>query len=202
MISSPFFIQNNTFGLLPIVIIALLVLLVSKACYNHFRGRLNSIPGPFLNSISTLPRLWSVWKGNSHWDDFALHKKYGKIVRVSPKTVSVCDMALFESIYGISSRFYKAGFYEACRFYDEEGLLPDPLVLADKEVHTRMKRNAANAYSLQALVQIEPLVDEALGRLIDHFDETYAAHDKPCDLGLYMLYFAMVSASCSNSRSK
>lgn len=186
-------IPSNGIELLAVVPIALLVLLVTKSCYNYFRCHLNSIPGPFFSSISTLPRLLSVYKGNSHWEDFELHKKYGKIVRVSPTTVSACDLALFESIYSISSRFYKAGFYEGCRFYDEEGLLPDPLVLADKEVHTRMKRNAANAYSLQALVQIEPLVDETLRRLIGHLDETYVTREDPCDLGLYMLYFAMVS---------
>lgn len=186
-------IPSNGIELLAVVPIALLVLLFTKSCYNYFRCHLNSIPGPFFHAISTLPRLLSVYRGNSHWEDFELHKKYGKIVRVSPTTVSVCDLALFESIYSISSRFYKAGFYEGCRFYDEEGLLPDPLVLADKEVHTRMKRNAANAYSLQALVQIEPLVDETLRRLIGHLDETYVTREDSCDLGLYMLYFAMVS---------
>ncbi|KAH6643351.1 cytochrome P450 [Truncatella angustata] len=177
-----------TVGLTLVIFLLLLVLIL---CYNRFRGHLHSIPGPFINSISSLPRLWSVWKGTSHLEDVELHKKYGKIVRVSPTIVSVCDLTFFESIYGISSHFYKAGFYEACRFYDEEGLIPDPLVLADKDMHTRMKRNAANAYSLQALIQIEPLVDQVLKSLLDRFDEIYVSQRKTCDLGQYMLYFAM-----------
>lgn len=184
--------ELDAFGLIYISFIVFFPLLALGLCYNRFRDHLSSVPGPFINSISSLPRIWSVWEGNSHWDDLELHKKYGKIVRVSPTTVSVCDLALFDSIYGISSRFYKAGFYEPCRFYDEEGLIPDPLVIPDKELHTRMKRNAANAYSLQALVQIEPLVDEVLKNLLDHFDVTYVAQHGTCDLGRYMLYFAMV----------
>ncbi|KAH8197444.1 hypothetical protein TruAng_008375 [Truncatella angustata] len=192
MLSPQLLNNNNVYGLLSTSLVIFLLLLVLILCYNRFRGHLHSIPGPFINSISSLPRLWSVWKGTSHLEDVELHKKYGKIVRVSPTIVSVCDLTFFESIYGISSHFYKAGFYEACRFYDEEGLIPDPLVLADKDMHTRMKRNAANAYSLQALIQIEPLVDQVLKSLLDRFDEIYVSQRKTCDLGQYMLYFAMV----------
>jgi len=43
--------------------------------------------------------------------------------------------------------------------------MPDPFILKDKEMHSRMKRNAANAYSLNALVQMEPYVDRLLGLL-------------------------------------
>lgn len=182
---------SNCWPLLASTVVCLAFLAFSLY-YNHFFGHLNSVPGPFVNSISSIPRVWSVWKGTSHWEDLDLHRKYGKIVRLSPKIVSVCDLALFESIYGISSRFYKAGFYEPCRFYDEEGLIPDPLVLADKELHTRMKRNAANAYSLQALIQIESLVDKVLESLVGHLDESYVAQHETCNLGRYMLYFAMV----------
>lgn len=170
----------------------ILLLLIAGLCYSRFRCHLNAVPGPLINSISSLPRIWSIWKGSSHLDDLELHRKYGKIVRVSPTTVSVCDLALFDAIYGISSQFYKAGFYEPCRFYDEEGLIPDPLVLGDKTMHTRMKRNAANAYSLQGLFQIEPLVNDVLRDLLDHLDQVYVAQKKTCDLGECMLYFAMV----------
>ncbi|KAH8902425.1 cytochrome P450 oxidoreductase, partial [Coniochaeta sp. PMI_546] len=169
----------------------LLIIYVSNLIANHFKYRLNSIPGPFVNSVSVLPRLWSVAKGSSHLDDYEHHKKYGKIVRLSPTTVSVVDLGLFEAIYGISSKFHKAGFYEPVRFYDEEGLIPDPFVLSDKATHTRMKRSAANAYSLQALIQLEPLLDVVLDGLLTHLDKEYAGKGKLCDLGSYMLYFAV-----------
>lgn len=178
----------------------LLIIYVSNLIANHFKYRLNSIPGPFVNSVSVLPRLWSVAKGSSHLDDYEHHKKYGKIVRLSPTTVSVVDLGLFEAIYGISSKFHKAGFYEPVRFYDEEGLIPDPFVLSDKATHTRMKRNAANAYSLQALIQLEPLLDEVLDGLLTHLDKEYAGKGKLCDLGSYMLYFAVVwTLACSQA---
>ncbi|KAI5867540.1 cytochrome P450 [Durotheca rogersii] len=155
------------------------------------RYRLSSVPGPLLNSISVLPRLWSVYRGSSHLDDLALHKKYGKIVRVAPGLVSVSDVSQLDQIYGISSQFYKSSFYDPVRLYDEEGILPDPFVLADKTLHARMKRNSANAYSLKALIQLEPLVDGVIARLFNHLDATYVETGKTCDIGEYMHFFSM-----------
>lgn len=173
---------------------------------NRYRSNLQYVPGPFLNSISVLPRLFSVYSGKSQVDELALHKKYGSVVRVAPNVVITSDLSHLDVLYGVNTKFFKGGFYEPTRFYDEEGLLPDPFVLADKAMHTRMKRNASNAYSLQALVQLEPLVDEVVKSLLDHLDETYVGTQKTCDMGRYMLYFAMVcifqtfAAGCSLSK--
>ncbi|KAI1078992.1 cytochrome P450 [Whalleya microplaca] len=158
---------------------------------NIFANGLYRVPGPFLNSVSVIPRIVSVFKGSSQWEDLNLHKKYGKIVRVSPNSVSISDPAFLDQIYGISSKFYKSGFYEPVRFHDEEGLIPDPFVLPDKPTHTRMKRNAANAYSLQALVQLEPMVDNIIERLFRRLDQEHVAAAKSCDIGQYMHFFAM-----------
>lgn len=180
-----------------------LAFFLARLAANKFASNLSSVPGPFINSFTILPRLWSVYKGSSHLEDLELHKKYGKVVRLGPKTISITDPTLIEAIYGISSKFYKGGFYEPVRFYDEEGIIPDPFVLADKPMHTRMKRNAANAYALSALVQLEPLVDTVINNLFNRLDEQYVATGQTCDISLYMLFFAMVSSHlpCRNSRT-
>lgn len=181
----------------PVILVAILFLIILLLLpfwllRNRHHHNLQSLPGPFLYSITVLPRLWSVYQGKSHWDDLDLHKKYGAIVRVAPNLVSIADPAALDMLYGISSKCFKAGFYEPVRFHDEQGLLPDPFVLADKTMHTRMKRNAANAYSLSALVQLESMVEQVVLRLFRRFGEEYVAKDKVFDIGHYMLYFAMV----------
>ncbi|EQB49053.1 hypothetical protein CGLO_11649 [Colletotrichum gloeosporioides Cg-14] len=172
----------------PFVVVFLLCISLIQGRYS---SNLHRIPGPFLSSVSIIPRIRSIYRGNSHEDELELHKKYGNFVRVGPRTVSISDPAHIEKIYGISSNFFKAGFYEPIRFHDEEGLVPDPLVLADKATHTRMKRNAANAYALQALVQLEPLVDRTIDNLLKHLDICYASTGAICNLGEYMHFFAM-----------
>lgn len=172
----------------PFVVVFLLCISLIQARYS---SNLHRIPGPFLSTVSIIPRIQSIYRGNSHEDELELHKKYGTFVRVGPCTVSISDPAQIEKIYGISSNCFKAGFYEPIRFHDEEGLVPDPLVLADKAMHTRMKRNAANAYALQALVQLEPLVDRTIDNLLKHLDICYGSTGAICNLGEYMHFFAM-----------
>ncbi|KAH7142147.1 cytochrome P450 [Dactylonectria macrodidyma] len=74
--------------------------------------------------------------------------------------------------------------------YDEQGLIPDPLVLADKALHSRMKRNGANAYATSALLQLEPLVDTIIERLLWSPD-TFAYSGKMCDIGQHLRFFSI-----------
>lgn len=159
--------------------------------YTRYQKGLSNIPGPWLNSISPLPRLWSVWLGYSHSDDLKLHSRYGKLVRVSPTTISLSDPHEIEQIYGISTKFIKSEFYKPVTFYDEEGVIPDTFVLTDKTLHSRMKRNGANAYSLNALIKLEPLVEGVIDRLFSKIEEEYADKGKVCDIGNMMHCFAM-----------
>lgn len=69
--------------------------------------------------------------------------------------------------------------------YDEEGMLPDPLVISDKALHTRMKKNAYTAYSMGAMLQLEPLVDAVTDRLFALLDKR-----PTCDLGKWLRYYA------------
>lgn len=74
--------------------------------------------------------------------------------------------------------------------YDEEGLLPDPLVLSDKTLHTRMKRNAYKAYSMSSMLQLEPLVDVVTERFFKLLDEISENPSQTCDLGKWLRYYA------------
>lgn len=170
------------------------VILLSAFCVyllsNRYQRKLHRIPGPWLRSISTIPRMWSVYRGRSHEDDLALHRKYGKIVRVAPNTLSISDPQEINQIYGAGTKFYKSRFFELSAVYDEEGLVPDTFVLADKELHSRMKRNAANAYSMNGVVQMESWLDGPTERLLQILGE-HAAKQTPCDLGELLKRYAM-----------
>ncbi|VUC24184.1 unnamed protein product [Clonostachys rosea] len=172
----------------PAMVILVIILYVLR---NRFSYNLHSTPGPFLNSISAAPRMISVWNGKSHLDDHALHLKYGPIVRVAPHIISISDLSAVDQIYGISSNFFKSDFWEPVRFYDEEGIVPDPLVLKDKTLHSRMKRNANNAYATTSLIQLEPLLDDIIERLLRVLDEAYVNKPKVCDIGEYLHFFSM-----------
>lgn len=158
---------------------------------NRQQKGLSRIPGPSINSLSTLPRMLSVYRGKHHLDELELHRRYGKIVRVAPNLVSVSDAGEINQIYGINSNFFKSPFYDLSAVHDEEGLVPDPFVIRqDKALHARMKRNAANAYSMNGLVQFEKWIDDIFDRLLVILDEN-ALSGSTCDLGFLLKMFAM-----------
>ena len=158
---------------------------------NWYQKGLHRVPGPWINSISTLPRIWSVYCGQHHLDDLRMHAKYGKVVRVAPNLVSVTDTNEINQLYGITTKFIKSPFYDLAATYDDEGFVPDPFVIRkDKALHSRMKRNAANAYSLNGLIQFEPWVDPILTNLVHKLDE-YAYENRTCDIGDLLKNFAM-----------
>ena len=85
----------------------LLTVLIARLLYVRFSAGLNKIPGPFLQSISQIPRALQVWSGRIHQYDMALHARYGSIVRVGPKLLSLSDVSEVTHVYGITTEFYK-----------------------------------------------------------------------------------------------
>lgn len=140
--------------------------------------------------------MWSVYKGDHHLEDLRLHARYGKVVRLAPNLVSVSDVEEVNQIYGINTKFTKSPFYDLSAVHDEEGLVPDPFVIRhDKALHARMKRNAANAYSMNGLLKFEPLLVSVIDRLLVVLDQHVEA-ESVCDLGDMLKRFAM-DAVCS-----
>ncbi|VUC30454.1 unnamed protein product, partial [Clonostachys rosea] len=182
-------------------IIVLNVLVIYYFTTTLFSRGLHKVPGPFLRTLSPLPRLWSVYKGFSHEDDSALHKRYGPIVRLGPNLVSVNNADELHTIYGVSSQFYKSRFYSLAEGYDEAGLIPDPFVMTDKAMHSRLRRGAANAYSLNSMVQLETYVDPVAERLVNKIQKEYATGKKIVDLAQLVQQCAM-DAICALTYGK
>ncbi|KAH9227500.1 hypothetical protein K456DRAFT_1848423 [Colletotrichum gloeosporioides 23] len=166
-------------------------LVLAYFLWNRHQKRLSKVPGPLINSSTTLPRMWSVYRGHHHLDELKWHTKYGKTVRVAPNLVAISDVDEINQIYGIGTKFIKSPFYDLSAVYDEEGLVPDPFVIRhDKGLHSRMKRNAANAYSMNGLVQFEPWINTVMDRLVAILDRN-ASSGTVCDLDNLFKLFAM-----------
>jgi hypothetical protein len=54
--------------------------------WNKFHPGLYNIPGPTIASYTKLWRLIDVWKGHSELTAIQLHRKYGPLVRIAPKS--------------------------------------------------------------------------------------------------------------------
>lgn len=69
-------------------IVALVVLsAIAYTAYQLFFSPLSRIPGPFWAKLSDFGMLTRALGVDAHRDFISLHKKYGKVVRVGPKTL-------------------------------------------------------------------------------------------------------------------
>ncbi len=134
--------------------------------------------------------MWEIYLQHHQDADLQQHKTYGLAVRVGPNTVSISDPGAIGQIYGIQTKFYKSRFYELSSMHDEEGLVPDPFILTDRALHSRMKRNAANAYSLNGLIEMEAWIDPVTDRLVKLLDG-FADDGRVWDLGKVVKDYAM-----------
>jgi hypothetical protein len=71
-------------------------------------ARLRKIPGPFLASLTNIPRAYWVWARNAHETHISLHQRYGKLVRVGPNMVSVSNALEVDQIYKTRDPLMKA----------------------------------------------------------------------------------------------
>lgn len=74
----------------------------AAAIHRIFFHPLANVPGPKLAALTKLWLAWNVRKGESHAFLPSLHKKYGRVVRIAPDWVLVCDEGFVKEAYGRS----------------------------------------------------------------------------------------------------
>lgn len=89
------------------VAVCLLSLISIKTLVNRFGGGLNKIPGPFLAGFTDFWRVVIVWRRRPELTHIQLHEKYGPVVRIGPRTVSVGDVQAVKKIYALNAGFIK-----------------------------------------------------------------------------------------------
>lgn len=95
---------NQTFIYALYILLAAITL---RLLTNRYTPGLREIPGPSIARYTRLWKLYSVWKGDHHRTEIALHKKYGPLVRIGPNHVSVSDPSAVSIIYGLNRGFTK-----------------------------------------------------------------------------------------------
>ncbi|KAL2880404.1 hypothetical protein SGCOL_004121 [Colletotrichum sp. CLE4] len=93
-----------------------------------------------------------------------LRDKYGDVVRLGPRSVTVFDPSAVPVIYGVRSRLDKGEAYKPFR---QSGVTTSLLSIQDEALHSRYRRLVSNAYSLTSLKAYEPYVDELIAKFVE-----------------------------------
>ena len=124
----------------------------SLIIYRVFLSPWSKFPGPWQASISGFWLFQHLRLIDAYYKHEALHKKYGKYVRIGPDTLSITDADVHEAAFGQGTKFRKSTWYDGSKPFDSMH------TTRDKALHDRRRRAWAPAFSDRALREYEPKV--------------------------------------------
>lgn len=124
----------------------------SLLIYRIFLCPWTKFPGPWQASISSFWLFGHLSLETAFYKHEALHKKYGKYVRVGPDVLSITDADVHEAAFGQNTKFRKGIWYDGAKPFSSMH------TTRDKALHDRRRRVWAPAFSDKALREYEPKV--------------------------------------------
>ena len=112
-------------------------------------------PGPFLAKLTNLYSVWHAIRGTRHSDLYELHQRHGDFVRWGPNSVSINNSSALNPIYGAKANVKKSAWYNAFNSISV-------FSATNKEVHARKRRVMSQAFSEQAVREIQPFIISAI----------------------------------------
>lgn len=97
-----------------------------------------------------------------------LHKQYGDVVRIAPNYLSFTDAEAWKDIYGF--RHGKPEMDKHRPSYSRP-LLGEHIIIANREDHSRFRKNLSQGFSDSSLRQQEPLIQNYVNLLIQGLKE-------------------------------
>ena len=68
--------------------------------------------------------------------------------------------------------------------------LPSLFSTTDEQYHAQLRRSVNSAFSMSALIQYEPLVDETTTRFLDQTQALFASKNIVCDFAKWLQFYA------------
>ncbi|KAI8232534.1 Cytochrome P450 monooxygenase andK [Colletotrichum sp. SAR 10_86] len=165
-------------------------LIVAWLVKNHYNNGLNKYPGPFLASLTDWWRFFDVKGQRPEVTHQKLHEKYGDVVRLGPNTLSFADPAALKTIYGLNKGFVKSDFYIVQQSVVKGHSLQSLFSTTDNNFHSQFRRCVNSAFSMSALVQYEPFVDNTTKLFLSQTERLFAGNPEGCDFTTWLQFYA------------
>ncbi|KAF8250241.1 putative cytochrome P450, partial [Wilcoxina mikolae CBS 423.85] len=144
------------------------------AIYNCFFHPIVHLPGPLLARCSPLWTMFALHRKRFNSELQDLHTKYGPVVRIGPNEVSFATIEAQTTIYGTrpgqaEDHFSKDGTFLTL-FSDLVLNAPTLITIADPGLHKHLRKILQQAFTPQALAEIESIQHVHLEKLMPTFD--------------------------------
>jgi benzoate 4-monooxygenase len=127
--------------------------------------QIRSIPSPFPASFTNLWLLYQCRRGRRYLAVDALHKKYGKLVRIQPHHISIADASAIPIIYGHGNGLLKSEYYDAFVSI-RRGLFNT----RDRAEHTRKRKTVSHVFSAKSVGAFEKFMHGNLEEMVRQWD--------------------------------
>lgn len=134
-------------------------------------------------AISPIPYALANCSGTPHISIRALHQKYGDVVRIGPKAVSLLNHDAWRQVFG----HRKAGQPENEKEPSFFSSIPNSVVAANSKNHTRIRRTIANGFSAQSMIKQESLISGYVDLFFERLREHHLS-GKPVDVVKWFNY--------------
>ncbi|THZ79304.1 putative cytochrome P450 monooxygenase [Aureobasidium pullulans] len=148
-----------------LAISAVVLYFATHAIYNLYFHPLSQHPGPILNAISPLPRLYWNIEGREPQTVLKLHLKYGNIVRIAPNELSFITQA-WKDIYG----FKRPELSKDWTMYALSENTKRSIILSGTD-HGRQRKMLAPAFSERALKLQQGMLTTYTGMMVEKLEE-------------------------------
>ncbi|GFF49275.1 benzoate 4-monooxygenase [Aspergillus udagawae] len=135
---------------------------------------LHDIPSPSFAAFSNLWLLLQARRGHRFLKVDEAHKKYGKVVRIAPKHVSIADDDAIQAIYGHGNGFLKSDFYDAFVSI-RRGLFNT----RDREEHTRKRKTVSHTFSMKSIGQFEQYIHQNVELFVQQWTKLAKLNGNP-----------------------
>ncbi|KIW05052.1 uncharacterized protein PV09_04207 [Verruconis gallopava] len=175
-------------GVVVSCLFALVLYSVVFVVYRRYLHPLSKYPGPFLHSVSGLPAALSLLRGRYAFDNKLLHEKYGPVIRIGPNELAFCTSQSMQDIYGFRPGHQNMKKSPLHTGPVKVGQTTTLQYVPSDEDHGRQRRALSHAFSHQALMDQEPIIQGYMTKVIDHL-RVLAKEKKSFDICDWFNYF-------------
>lgn len=161
------------------------------AGYNKYGHGINAYPGPRVAALTDWYRFFMVLSGKAEYKHLALHRQYGPIVRIGPKTLIFADPDAVSTIYSRTRKFPKTHFYRVQQQLAHGDRVQSLFNTLDNDFHARLRRMTNSAYTMTTLVGYEPLVDSTTTVFLEATRKLYCEDsERECEFSEWLRFYA------------
>ncbi|KAH0493464.1 hypothetical protein TgHK011_000132 [Trichoderma gracile] len=159
--------------------------LASILVYRALFHPLRHFPGPFLAGLSRFDAMGRMIHSRKGYEDIQrLHQKYGDIVRVGPRELSINRLSAIRAIYGAHAQTTRPPWYAQMSRHAAKSSLVNT---RDALKHKMRKKVWERALGSRALELYEPRVQAKTELLMS---KIAAADSSPINVTKYFMYFS------------